>query len=300
MSKRHHSLIDRWMPLYAKDYLLDTAHLTTEEHGAYLLLLMRAWLNDGVLPSDETILRRLVYMDEKRWKATRKTILAFFVSAADGWHSPRLDLELNIAKGIIAKRSEAGRASGEARREKQKAPNPANDEQANDEHMFPVCSDFVEQNTPKMRTHVEQTANHTYEQTANPLPIQDIHTTGANPILVESADFAQPTGRAEIEKIPSRFDEFWSVYPKKVGRKDAARIWASKKLDRMADLIIADVTKRASTHRPWRDGFVLNPSTYLRGERWTDAMESGAVGLSPHNDFEKRDYTVGINPDGSF
>ena len=112
---------------------------------------------------------------------------------------------------------------------------------------------------------------------------------------------ASPKAAAlKIEKTPSRFDEFWTAYPKKVGRKDAARIWASKKLDAIADQIVQDVIARTQKHRPWVEGFVLNPSTYLRGERWTDAMETGTTGLSPHNDFDKRDYTVGINADGSF
>lgn len=69
------------------------------------------------------------------------------------------------------------------------------------------------------------------------------------------------------------FDRFWAVYPKKAKKREAAKVWASKRLHAKADQLIADVKRRLAEHARWLEGFIPDPTTYLRGERWNDAIE---------------------------
>lgn len=74
----------------------------------------------------------------------------------------------------------------------------------------------------------------------------------------------------------SRFDEWWSHYPKKRGKADAKKAWKTRKLDASADSLIADVQKRQKYDQQWKKGFVPNPGTYLRGERWEDELSDAS------------------------
>lgn len=40
-----------WMPLYIGDFIADTAHLSAEETGAYILLIMHYWVHEDCLNS---------------------------------------------------------------------------------------------------------------------------------------------------------------------------------------------------------------------------------------------------------
>lgn len=83
-----------WMPLYIADYLADTAHLNTSEHGAYLLLIMFYWTK-GSLPESEEAIRRITRMTSRQWSQSRDAIRSLF---GDGWRHTRIDNEL--AKAI--------------------------------------------------------------------------------------------------------------------------------------------------------------------------------------------------------
>lgn len=67
-----------FMQLYVADYLGDTRHLTTEQHGAYLLLLMTMWRADGTLPNDDKKLARIVGCTCSRWARIKDEVLEFF------------------------------------------------------------------------------------------------------------------------------------------------------------------------------------------------------------------------------
>lgn len=107
---------DAWMPLYVGDYLADTMHLTTRQHGAYILLLLHAWVSGGLLPFQDDKLRAICRMQPKEWKEDRDDIRAFFVETGTGLRHKRVDIELGRADAIVQQRSVAGKASAEQRK----------------------------------------------------------------------------------------------------------------------------------------------------------------------------------------
>ena len=74
---------DIWMPLYIGDYLSATTHLSAEESGAYLHLLMHQWKN-GSLPADSESLRRIARVDKDAWSIAW-AVLGLFFDHAQGF-----------------------------------------------------------------------------------------------------------------------------------------------------------------------------------------------------------------------
>lgn len=97
-----------WMPLYIGDYLSDTAHLTCEQHGAYLLLIMHYWKTGG-LPTDDDDLAQICRLSGKRWKSISKPIAKLFLP---DWRHKRIDAELQRTEIISTKRQIAGLKGG--------------------------------------------------------------------------------------------------------------------------------------------------------------------------------------------
>jgi uncharacterized protein YdaU (DUF1376 family) len=106
-----------WMPLYVGDYLADTSHLSTLEHGAYMLLLMHYWRNGG-LPSCDDKLARIARLTAEQWVSIKGTLEDLFY---DGWKHKRVDIELAIADEKHETRVNAGKKGGERKSSNAKA-----------------------------------------------------------------------------------------------------------------------------------------------------------------------------------
>jgi len=80
------------MPVFIGDYLADTMHLSTEQHGAYLLLLFHLWRR-GSLHDDDGTLAQITGLTSTAWSQARP-VLADFFQIHDGlWRHGRVERE---------------------------------------------------------------------------------------------------------------------------------------------------------------------------------------------------------------
>lgn len=115
----------------------------------------------------------------------------------------------------------------------------------------------------------------------------------------------------EVHKIPAvttvsvrqtaqsdeSFDRFWSAYPNKKGKKDAAAAWKKLKADEPLVLKILEAIRVQSLNPRWseNDGqYIPYPATWLNGRRWEDEVaqpgrpvQSGPRVKSKSGEFER-------------
>ena len=96
------------MQLYTSDYLADTAHLTTEEHGAYLLLLMNYWQRGKPLDNTDGRLAHVARLSAERWKAVEPILAEFFKIDGTTWVQARIERDLDKIRDKSSKLSANG------------------------------------------------------------------------------------------------------------------------------------------------------------------------------------------------
>jgi hypothetical protein len=91
------------------------------------------------------------------------------------------------------------------------------------------------------------------------------HPSAAAPAAPSRALVAVPSHE------PATFDDFWVVYPRKIGKKAARKAWDTALKDASADEIVAG----AKRYRDWpsREArYTTHPTTWLNQGRWDDEL----------------------------
>jgi uncharacterized protein YdaU (DUF1376 family) len=254
---------DTFMPIVVGDYLKDTSHLTTEQHGVYFLLLMAYWAKGGALPADDSRLAAIARLTPVQW-AKHRPVLAELFREEDGlWINKRSELELEKARGKMAAKAAAGAQGAKARW------------QANGKRIADASV-----------RHKQPDADAIPPPLANPMA-EPMTKNSSSPS--PSHKVSQERGETLAHEAPPdpRFLVFWAAYPKPDGDSQtaAAITWdALAKADQLPDG--DDVAKaaerfakdRAKTSNP---PFAPHAKTWLIEKRWRDWAETKAPVAAP-------------------
>lgn len=85
-----------------------------------------------------------------------------------------------------------------------------------------------------------------------------------------------------FEMPANMFDDFWVLFPRKEGKKDAQKAWSCIDPADHVDILVGAAAWRAEWRlRGVETAYIPLPATWLRAERWTDEIPKSA-GHSSH------------------
>lgn len=85
-----------------------------------------------------------------------------------------------------------------------------------------------------------------------------------------------PASSGEKVLSDEGFDQFWKLYPKKKGRKDATKAWAKlKPSEELRQTLITALGSHCVSEDWAKDQgrYIPNASTWINGERWADELK---------------------------
>jgi len=117
--------------------------------------------------------------------------------------------------------------------------------------------------------------------------LQEVHDLG-DKILS-----AKRRGRPAKKSGLYRFEEWYSMYPRKSARGAAEKAWASlDPADELIDTMIRAVALQAQTPDWQKDGgsFIPYPATWINQKRWMDEVPSGTVAGIPTHPYADKPW----------
>jgi hypothetical protein len=106
----------------------------------------------------------------------------------------------------------------------------------------------------------------------------------------------EPLKQEPLNDISTKFDQFWEIYPRKVG-KGKARQAFEKALEKTDIDTILDGVEAYVFHEGYNDmEFIAHPTSWLNGERWDDEYETPLRKETPGPG--KREWVKAFHDDG--
>lgn len=111
----------------------------------------------------------------------------------------------------------------------------------------------------------------------------DTVKSSADTIMIFDQKVMQEQNRTEQNRkeknntlAQNRFNQFWSAYPRKVGKGAAEKSWSKIKMDDALFKTVLDAVESQKKSNQWkRDNgqYIPHPSTWLNQKRWEDELD---------------------------
>jgi hypothetical protein len=102
-----------------------------------------------------------------------------------------------------------------------------------------------------------------------------------------------------IEAVP--FEDFWTLYPRRLAKKDAVKAWTRMSHKARVDALTALVDWRRVWLARGEIEFIPHPATWLNGERWEDELptnntptHASHVPAKPHLESERGEMPASV------
>ncbi len=262
-----------YIQLYVADYLADTMHLTTEEHGAYLLLIMNYWQTGKPIPKAR--LQKIARLPSERWATVEDSLSEFFTDTGTEWVHERIERDLDAVHRAQEQKVAAGKASAEARKRNRQQQNKR---ESNDRST--TADDLLE--------HEDNETSTNKDTDTDTEPDTETHTETHS-----GADRSSPEDDSPAEQNENR------QFPLKDGTTfEAEESYVSQLQEAHPHLNIEHELRRARlwlVSNPGRRKTRAGMKRFLTN--WMSRQKaSGNVHpiSSRHNGFDQRDYSKGL------
>ena len=258
-----------WYPWYPGDYATDTQDLSCCEHGCYRLLLDAFW-SRGPLTDD---LNRLCRLAAGCDPETVRFVLETYWTRDDRglWVNQRMD-EVRREQDIKhQRRVRSGSRGGSKKAENRRIltqmtlddpdltlGSPSDDPEQDTEYKE------VSSNATAMLEHCSTNQNQ------NQIKRRNILADATAPAETDEQPEKKKTSTAAME----RFEQFWSLYPRKVKKKDAMTKWRGLRVAQQLDAI-EHIGSQPFADRELK--YIPHPTTYLNGEQWDDGEKNAPI-----------------------